>query len=83
MTIHSKDFRVQPGEKVELRKWPTTVKPFYESKKHYRELLVEHVQKLSALQGLFYASNRYALLVIFRQWTRPARTAPSGTSCPE
>jgi PPK2 family polyphosphate:nucleotide phosphotransferase len=66
MTIHSKDFRVQPGEKVELRKWPTTVKPFYESKKHYRELLVEHVQKLSALQGLFYASNRYALLVILQ-----------------
>jgi len=28
MKIHSKDFRVRPGEKVDVRKWPTIVKPF-------------------------------------------------------
>jgi hypothetical protein len=27
MRINSKDFSVLPGEKVELEKWPTSVKP--------------------------------------------------------
>jgi PPK2 family polyphosphate:nucleotide phosphotransferase len=66
MKIDSKDFRVRPGKKVELRKWPTIVKPFCESKKAYQKLLGEHVEKLSSLQRLHYASNRYALLLIFQ-----------------
>ena len=66
MKIHSKDFRVRPGEKVNLRKWPTTVKPFCKSKEQYQELLAEHVAQLSSLQQLHYASNRYALLLIFQ-----------------
>jgi hypothetical protein len=33
MKINSKDFRVPPGEKVNLRDWPTIVKPFRESKR--------------------------------------------------
>ncbi|MGC1417543.1 MAG: ADP-polyphosphate phosphotransferase [Candidatus Acidiferrum sp.] len=65
MKINSKDFRVQ-GEKVNLKKWPTIIKPFCKSKKRYKELLEEHVEKLSALQQLHYASNRYALLLIFQ-----------------
>jgi PPK2 family polyphosphate:nucleotide phosphotransferase len=66
MKIDSKDFRVRPGEKVQLSEWPTTVKPFCKSKKQYRKLLGEHVDELSALQRLHYASNRYALLLIFQ-----------------
>ncbi len=66
MKITSKDFRVRPGEKVKLRKWPTIVKPFCESKKRYQKLLEEHVKELSSLQQLHYASNRYALLLIFQ-----------------
>jgi PPK2 family polyphosphate:nucleotide phosphotransferase len=66
MKIHSKDFRVRPGEKVDLRKWPTIVKPFYKSKKRYQKLLERHVEELSSLQQLHYASNRYALLLIFQ-----------------
>jgi PPK2 family polyphosphate:nucleotide phosphotransferase len=66
MKIHSKDFRVRPGEKVDLRKWPTIVKPFYKSKKRYQKLLEKHVVELSSLQQLHYASNRYALLLIFQ-----------------
>jgi polyphosphate kinase 2 (PPK2 family) len=64
--INSKDFRVQPGAKVKLKEWPTMVKPFCKSKKRYQKLLGEHVEKLSALQRLHYASNRYALLLIFQ-----------------
>ena len=66
MKINSKDFRVRPGEKVKLKKWPTVVKPFFKSKKEYKELMEEHVEKLSALQHLHYASHRYALLLIFQ-----------------
>ena len=66
MKINSKDFRVRPGEKVKLKEWPTIVKPFCKSKKRYQKLLEEHVEELSALQQLHYASNRYALLLIFQ-----------------
>jgi PPK2 family polyphosphate:nucleotide phosphotransferase len=54
------------GNKVELSKWPTMVKPFFKSKKEYQELLGKHVEKLNSLQQLQYASNRYALLLIFQ-----------------
>ena len=66
MKINSKDFRVRPGEKVKLKEWPTIVKPFCESKERYQTLLGEHVEELSSLQRLHYASNRYALLLIFQ-----------------
>jgi len=66
MKIKSKDFRVRPGKKVKLTDWPTMVKPFCSSKKEYQELLEAHVEKLSSLQHLHYASNRYALLLIFQ-----------------
>ena len=33
------DFGVPPGKKVHLKKWPTIVKPVYESKKEYETLL--------------------------------------------
>ena len=62
MKINSKNFRVRPGEKVQLKEWPTSVKPFCKSKEEYQELLREHVEELSSLQQLHYASNRYALV---------------------
>ncbi len=66
MTIDAKDFQVAPGKKVKLADCPTSVKPFCKSKKEYRKLLDEHVAQLSGLQQLLYASNRYALLLIFQ-----------------
>jgi PPK2 family polyphosphate:nucleotide phosphotransferase len=66
MKINSKDFRVRPGEKVNLTEWPTTIKPFCNSKKQYQKLLEEHVEELNSLQRLHYASDRYALLLIFQ-----------------
>ena len=64
--IRPKDFRVRPGKKVRLEDWPTIVKPVCKSKKRYQELLREHTDALSTLQRLHYASNRYALLLIFQ-----------------
>ena len=66
MKISSKDFCVAEGDKVDLKEWPTVVDPLYGSKEEYQELLGEHVSRLSALQQLLYASNRYALLLIFQ-----------------
>jgi polyphosphate kinase 2 (PPK2 family) len=66
MKINSKDFRVRPGKKVKLQEWPTMVKPYFKSKKRYQKLLEEHVEELSTLQQLHFASNRYALLLIFQ-----------------
>jgi len=66
MKIDSKDFRVQEGETVELKKWATLVKPVYRSKEQYQELLGEQVAELSELQQLLYASNRYSVLLIFQ-----------------
>ena len=66
MKIQSKDFRVREGDKVDLGKWPTNVEPVCNSKKQYKKMLDEHVAQLSAQQQLHYASNRYAILLIFQ-----------------
>ncbi len=66
MRIDPEDFRVPPGQKVELDKWPTAVKPFYKSKKQYKKSLKKDIEELSELQRLLYASNRYAVLLIFQ-----------------
>jgi len=66
MTIDIKDFRAKENQKVELKQWPTTIKPYYKSKEDCQRMLGEHVSNLSALQDVLYADNRYALLLIFQ-----------------
>jgi PPK2 family polyphosphate:nucleotide phosphotransferase len=66
MNITIKDFQVPEGEKVSLKKRPTLIEPVYASKKDYHKRLKAQVQELSALQRLHYASNRYAVLLIFQ-----------------
>jgi PPK2 family polyphosphate:nucleotide phosphotransferase len=57
---------VPAGKQVDLEKWPTLVKPVYDSKHEYKKLLKKQVEKLTELQRRHYASNRYALLLIFQ-----------------
>ena len=66
MKISANDFRVPAGAEVKLIKWPTRVAPVYQSKKEYRKLLGKHIEALSALQSLHYASDRHAVLLIFQ-----------------
>ena len=66
MKIHTKPFRVDEGDEVDLDKWPTKVDPVYKSKDQYEKLLESHVAKLSDQQALLYASNRHAVLLIFQ-----------------
>ena len=64
--INTRDFRVQTDETVDLSQRPTRVKPDYASKDQYQEVLAEHVKLLSEAQRIHYASNHYALLLIFQ-----------------
>jgi len=64
--IHADDFRVRGGKRVDLSKWPTKAKPVYGSKEEYKALIADHVEKLSERQTLLYATNQYALLLIFQ-----------------
>ena len=66
MKINPDDFRVREGKKVNLRKWPTRVKLFYESKEHYQRMLTGQIEVLRARQDLLYAFNRYSVLLIFQ-----------------
>jgi PPK2 family polyphosphate:nucleotide phosphotransferase len=60
------DYRVHEGTEVKLRKWPTEVKPIYDSKHEYRKLLEQHVTQLSEQQELLYSSNSFSILLIFQ-----------------
>jgi PPK2 family polyphosphate:nucleotide phosphotransferase len=64
--VRAADFRVASEQHVKLSEWPTRTKPVYRSKKHYELLLEKHTEKLKRLQDLLYASNGYALLLIFQ-----------------
>jgi hypothetical protein len=74
-----KTFRVHEGTKVDLKKWPTTVAPLFDSKKDYRRLLDEHIEELSAQQSLLYATDCHSLLLIFQAMDAPEKTARSST----
>jgi len=66
MKIKTKDYQVKEGDLVKLDKWPTRVDPVYKSKKRYHKMLAKQVEELSELQRLHYASNQYALLLVFQ-----------------
>jgi PPK2 family polyphosphate:nucleotide phosphotransferase len=66
MHIKSDDFRVREDAKVDLKQWPTHVDPAYGSDEEYQDLLRKHVKALSSQQELLYASDRYAVLLIFQ-----------------
>ncbi|HKT73811.1 MAG TPA: ADP-polyphosphate phosphotransferase [Steroidobacteraceae bacterium] len=66
MKILCSDYRVKPGDTVQLQTWPTAVKRLYGSKSDYEALLQTHVEELQRLQSLLYACNQYAILIIFQ-----------------
>ena len=66
MKINTEEFRVREGDDVDLDKWPTQGKPVYNSKDEYNAILGDHVTQLSDLQQMHYASDRYAILLIFQ-----------------
>ena len=66
MKIKTGDYRVRHGREVDLKKWPTEVKKYYDSDEDYEQRLAGHVARLRELQPILYADHRHALLVIFQ-----------------
>src|ERR1700735_4827544 len=66
MHIESSDYRVREGVSVDLKKWPTRVDPVYERADQYQKLLNKHVKALSEQQEMLYATDSYAVLLIFQ-----------------
>jgi PPK2 family polyphosphate:nucleotide phosphotransferase len=64
--IDIRDFKVKQGDRVKLDKWPTRVKPLYDSKSVYREMLAKQVEELSAQQQLHYAASTHSVLIVFQ-----------------
>ena len=76
MKIDSKWFRVGEGMKVSLREWPTRVAPVFGSDKDYEKIMTDHIHAMGTRQKLLYASNQYAVLLIFQAMDAlPARMA--------
>jgi hypothetical protein len=68
--MNSSRFRVAQGRVSRLSDSPTETRPVSKSKAHYRKLLAERIEELSALQSLLYAHDPYALLLIFQAMER-------------
>ncbi len=66
MQIDLSEFRVRPGEKMNLSRRATNIPALCKSKGHYIKRMQRHVVHLSALQQLLYASNEHAILLIFQ-----------------
>jgi PPK2 family polyphosphate:nucleotide phosphotransferase len=66
MKIDVKEFRLPPGHKVKLKRWPTRAKPLFASKKECAAKLAQHVAQLSEMQGRLYAEGRHAVLIILQ-----------------
>ncbi len=66
MVVKAKNFQVRGPEPIDLKTMPTKVDPLYKSKKHYHQLLKDHIARLNERQQILYASNRYAVLLIFQ-----------------
>jgi PPK2 family polyphosphate:nucleotide phosphotransferase len=59
-------FRVPPGRKVNLQKWPTGVRKLYRNEDDAKAKLAAQVDRTSELQEMLYASDRHSLLLIFQ-----------------
>ena len=57
---------VKPGSKVDLRKFDTKYTADFKDKDDAREMLEQDVKRLSELQDMLYAYNKYSLLIIFQ-----------------
>jgi PPK2 family polyphosphate:nucleotide phosphotransferase len=59
-------YLVREGESVDLRKRATRDAPLYSSRADYEAKLRAKVARLSELQEVFYAADRFALLIILQ-----------------
>jgi len=67
MTIHIKDFRIKPGEKIQLEDYdPQGIGDFDDDKDKGKELLLKMNADLEMLQERLYYANRHSILIILQ-----------------
>ena len=66
MKLDIDEFRVREGEKLDVKKRPTRIKPLYASETDYEKILAKQTSEIAHLQNLQYAHDRYAVLLIFQ-----------------
>jgi PPK2 family polyphosphate:nucleotide phosphotransferase len=59
-------FRVRPAQKVTLARWATKVPDVYADDQDFEVQLARQVARTSELQDVFYANDRYSLLLVFQ-----------------
>jgi PPK2 family polyphosphate:nucleotide phosphotransferase len=59
-------FLAKPGEKINLAKFPTLDTQDIEQKSDGKKMLKKNIKQMQKLQNQLYASNKYALLLIFQ-----------------
>lgn len=57
---------VKPGTKVNLKEYDTKYTGGFRSKEDAQEMLQKDIQRLSELQDMLYAMNKYSLLIVFQ-----------------
>jgi PPK2 family polyphosphate:nucleotide phosphotransferase len=59
-------FRVEPGKKVDLSKWPTDDTGPFKDKSQAKDEIKKHVGRLIELQELLYASASHSVLIVLQ-----------------
>jgi PPK2 family polyphosphate:nucleotide phosphotransferase len=60
------DFQVVPEKRVDLSKWSTRASKEFPDKEAAKEKLAADISRMAELQDVFYADNRYSLLIVFQ-----------------
>jgi len=60
------DLRVPPKTKIRLKDYETRDRGDFKSKQDAQEKLASDIEKMKALQDVFYADDTYSLLIIFQ-----------------
>jgi PPK2 family polyphosphate:nucleotide phosphotransferase len=64
--IDIKNFKIEENKKVSLKSFPTKYEGKKLTKKNSEELLNQSIKKLSVIQDMLYAHNKYGILIIFQ-----------------
>lgn len=60
------DFQIKPGTVVTLSEISTSDTGSFKSKEDVKDILEKNIKKMSSLQNMLYAYDRYSLLIIFQ-----------------
>ena len=57
---------VKPETQADLEKYDTSYSAMFKDKEEAKELLVKDIQRLTELQDMLYAQDRYSILIVFQ-----------------